>query len=97
MNDPLQNFVNGRWQVSNASDYLVVTNPATGQTIAQAPITPAAEVDFAVQAGTEAFKEWRRTPVTDRIQPLFQFKSLLEANLEDLARTVTLECGKTFS
>lgn len=35
-------------------------------------------------------------PVTDRIQYLFKFKQLLEANIDDMARTITNECGKTF-
>ena len=37
------------------------------------------------------------TPVTDRIQPLFKLKVLLEENLEELARTLTQECGKTLT
>src|SRR5205823_12280851 len=85
------------WQRSQVSDYLDITNPATAQVIAHAPRTPAADVDAAVQAAATAFPEWRRTPVTDRIQPLFRLKNLLEANLDDLARTITEECGKTYA
>jgi malonate-semialdehyde dehydrogenase (acetylating) / methylmalonate-semialdehyde dehydrogenase len=96
MPQPLLNFINGAWQSSDASQ-LDVTNPATAEVIAQAPLTPAAEVDAAVQAAAAAFPGWRRTPVTDRIQPLFRFKALLEANLDDLARTITTECGKTYA
>src|SRR5439155_1227687 len=65
--------------------------------IAEMPLTPASEVDAAARAAAEAFRGWRRTPVTERIQPLFRFKSLLEANLDDLARTITSECGKTYA
>jgi malonate-semialdehyde dehydrogenase (acetylating)/methylmalonate-semialdehyde dehydrogenase len=42
-----------------------------------------------------AFEQWRQTPVTDRIQPLFKLKGLLEDNIESLAKTITDECGKT--
>jgi malonate-semialdehyde dehydrogenase (acetylating)/methylmalonate-semialdehyde dehydrogenase len=35
--------------------------------------------------------------VTDRVQPLFHLKQLLEEHLEELARTVTMECGKTLA
>jgi malonate-semialdehyde dehydrogenase (acetylating)/methylmalonate-semialdehyde dehydrogenase len=31
-----------------------------------------------------------------RVQPLYALKRLLEVNADDLARTITLECGKTF-
>ncbi len=95
MAQQLLNFINGRWQASEARDHLGVTNPATAEVIAEAPLTPASEVDAAARAAAAAFNEWRRTPVTDRIQPLFRLKNLLEANLDDLARTITNECGKT--
>ena len=36
-------------------------------------------------------------PVTDRVQFLFKLKSLLEEQFEDLARTITMECGKTLA
>ncbi len=90
----LLNFVNGQWQKSSTSHFGNVMNPATAQVQAQVPLSPGAEVDAAVQAASVAFQEWRRTPVGDRIQPLFKLKQLLEDNLEDIARTITLECGK---
>jgi malonate-semialdehyde dehydrogenase (acetylating) / methylmalonate-semialdehyde dehydrogenase len=93
----LLNFINGGWQRSEATEHLGVTNPATAEVIAEAPLTPVSEVDAAAHAAVMAFKEWRRMPVTDRIQPLFRLKNLLEANLDDLARTITHECGKTYS
>jgi malonate-semialdehyde dehydrogenase (acetylating)/methylmalonate-semialdehyde dehydrogenase len=97
MPQQLLNYINGSWHRSDAGDHLHVTNPATAQVIAEAPRTPAAEVAAAVQVAASAFPEWRRTPVTDRIQPLFRLKGLLEANLDDLARTITQECGKTLA
>ena len=88
MAQQLLNFIEGRWQRSEASDHRGVTNPATAEVIAEAPLTPASEVEAAARTAAAAFNEWRRTPVTDRIQPLFRLKNLLEANLDDLARTI---------
>jgi malonate-semialdehyde dehydrogenase (acetylating)/methylmalonate-semialdehyde dehydrogenase len=48
-----------------------------------------------VKAASAAFEGWRRTPPTERIQYLFKLKQLLEENFEDIARTITLEAGKT--
>ena len=42
-----------------------------------------------------AFPAWRRVPVGERIQYLFKLKTLLEENIEELARTITMEAGKT--
>ena len=55
----------------------------------------AAEVDAGVRAAASAFPAWRRTPATERVQFLFKLKSALEANLEEISRTITMECGKT--
>src|SRR5262249_14807579 len=93
----LLNFVNGRWSKSTATDYLPVLNPAKGEAIARVPLSSAADVDAAVGAARRAFAEWRRMPVSDRVQYLFKLKNLLEENLEDVARTITLECGKTLA
>jgi malonate-semialdehyde dehydrogenase (acetylating)/methylmalonate-semialdehyde dehydrogenase len=40
---------------------------------------------------------WRRTPPAERIQYLFAFKQKLEEHFEDLARTITMEAGKTLT
>ncbi len=93
-NGNLLNFVNGQWQKSSTSHYSAVMNPATAQVQAHVPLSPGAEVDAAVQAASVAYQSWRRTPVGDRIQPLFKLKTLLEENIDDIARTITLECGK---
>lgn len=97
MNQPLQNYINGDWQPSAASDYGAVINPATAQLLAQVPLSPAAEIDQAAQAAQAAFQTWRRTPPTERVQYLFRLKVLLDEHREDLARTITLECGKTLA
>lgn len=91
----LLNYIGNRWVESKAAEYLVVTNPATGEALARVPLSPAVEVDEAARAAAAAFPEWRRTPAGDRIQYLFKFKQLLEENFQEIARTITLECGKT--
>ncbi len=91
----LSNFVEGRWELSAASEWLEVANPATAEPLARVPITPADEVDRAARAAAVAFEQWRRTPVTERVQYLFRLKQLLEDDFEDLARGITRECGKT--
>jgi len=93
----LANHVGGAWSTPSSDRRLPVVNPATGRTLAEAPLSGAAEVDGAVQAAAAAFPDWRRTPAGDRIQVLFKAKSLLEAQLDLLARTITEECGKTLA
>src|SRR6202789_1003008 len=92
----LTNYINGQWTDSQATEWRDGINPATGETLAQVPLADAAEVNQAVEAASAAFPEWRRTPPEDRIQPLFKLKMLLEDHLDDIARIITQENGKTF-
>ncbi len=94
--ETLLNYISGQWHRSTAAEQLEVHNPATAEVIASVPLSSRAEVDRAVQAALAAFPGWRNTPVVDRVQPLFRLKVLLEDNIEGLARTITMEAGKTY-
>ena len=91
----VKNYIDGAWRESQAQEWLDVPNPATGEVLGQVPLSPAGEVDHAAQAAAAAFQEWRRTPAVERVQHLFKLKYLLERHFEELARTITLENGKT--
>ena len=92
----LKNCSNGDW-VSAGAGELDVINPATSEVLAQVPVSSVDQVEVVVQHARQAFAGWRRTPVTDRIQYLFRYKQLLEENLDELARTISLESGKTLA
>ena len=91
----LLNFVGGSWQRVDATDGIPVHNPATGEVLSTAPLSPSAAVARAVEAAQKALPAWRRTPPGDRIQPLFRLKALLDAQFSEVARLITQECGKT--
>jgi malonate-semialdehyde dehydrogenase (acetylating)/methylmalonate-semialdehyde dehydrogenase len=93
----ISNYIAGHWQEADASEWLDVVNPATGEALAKVPLSTAAEVARAVESAAAVFPEWRRTPPEDRIQPLFKLKQLLEDHLDELSRIITQENGKTFA
>jgi malonate-semialdehyde dehydrogenase (acetylating)/methylmalonate-semialdehyde dehydrogenase len=95
MAENLYNYINGEWRSSQATSFLDVTNPATGEVLGSVPLSPPEEVDLAAQAAQAAYPAWRRIPAPTRIQYLFKLKDLMEAHFEDLARSVTIENGKT--
>lgn len=97
MSERLQNFIDGGWQTSAAQETLKVMNPASAQVLVEVPLSPAEEVNKAADGAAKAFIGWRRTPVGDRIVPMFKLRELLVANREDLALTITNECGKTLA
>ena len=94
-NKKLSNYINGQWQTAATANTLPVVNPATAEILAQVPLSPASAIEAAVHSAAAAFADWRRTPALERIQYLFKMKELLEENFEAIARTITLECGKT--
>ena len=72
-------------------------NPATGEELGRVPLCGANEVEQAARSATRAFPTWRRVPVMDRVQYLFQLKMLLEQSFEEISRIITMECGKTLA
>jgi malonate-semialdehyde dehydrogenase (acetylating)/methylmalonate-semialdehyde dehydrogenase len=94
--EKILNYVNGEWIAAETVEFMDVINPATAELLAKTPLGKAAEVDSAVLFAAQAFKEWRHVPVLERIKPLFKLRDLLVQNFDDLARTITMECGKTF-
>ena len=96
MVDQIVDFINGQWTDAQAANRLNIINPALAKPIAEVVLTPQEIVAQAVEAAHKAYLEWRRVPVGERVQPLYKLKALLEANIEDIARTITNECGKTY-
>ena len=90
----VRNFIGGCWEQPAAAQTEPVYNPATGEVIAETPLSTAADVDRAVQAAARAYPAWSGTPVIQRIQILFRFKALLEEHFQELGAMVTLENGK---
>lgn len=95
MSELLRNYINGEWLWASTDDALDVVNPATNEVLARVPLSGRDDVARAAEAAAAAQREWRRVPVTDRIQYLFHMKQVLEENFEEISRTITLECGKT--
>jgi malonate-semialdehyde dehydrogenase (acetylating)/methylmalonate-semialdehyde dehydrogenase len=95
----LSNFINGTWCGSGEQQCLEVINPANQESLGKVPCGSgtATDMDTAVQAASSALSDWRNTPVMDRVQPLYKLKSLLEQHKQEIAETITLECGKTLT
>jgi len=94
--EKLKNYINGKWVDSHSDQFTDVVNPATQEVLAKVPFGTGQDVGDAAIAAHEGFQEWRNTPVSKRVQYLFKLKTILEDNLDDIARTITLESGKTF-
>lgn len=90
----LKNYIDGEWTSSQSTEILDVTNPATGDPIAQVPLSIPGEMEQAIQAAKEVFWEWRETPAVVRARYMFRLKALMEEHFEDLAHAIVIEHGK---
>jgi malonate-semialdehyde dehydrogenase (acetylating)/methylmalonate-semialdehyde dehydrogenase len=91
----VQNFINGRFVDSTASSYLRLVSPVDGVELSEVPLSPAADLDEAVDAANKIFATWAKTPIKERVQVFFRYKYLLEKNLRELAALIQEENGKT--
>jgi len=97
MSKILKNYINGQWVESRNTAMFSVINPATGMSIAEVPAGCSQDIQDAATSANDAWKEWKNTPATQRVQYLFKMKQLLEVHTDEIAGICTAECGKTFA
>ncbi|HOG15765.1 MAG TPA: CoA-acylating methylmalonate-semialdehyde dehydrogenase [Syntrophales bacterium] len=90
----LRYCVNNEWRESATKKYMAVTDSSTGEVMAEAPCCTVEEVESAVQAAVAAYPGWSSTPVQQRMEVMFQFRTLLQQHLEELTLSVSKELGK---
>jgi succinate-semialdehyde dehydrogenase/glutarate-semialdehyde dehydrogenase len=87
-------YIDGAWVAADGGETLNVTNPATGEVIAQVASCGRDETRRAIAAARAAQVDWRRKPVKERSAILRRWFDLMMANQEDLAQILTAEQGK---
>ncbi|MBZ9936689.1 CoA-acylating methylmalonate-semialdehyde dehydrogenase [Mesorhizobium sp. BR1-1-16] len=93
--DKIANLIGGKKQPSASARMAPIFNPATGEQIAELPLSTAAELDAAVAVAKAAFPAWAETTPLKRARVMFRFKDLLEQNADRIARAISAEHGKT--
>ncbi|MBS1702223.1 MAG: aldehyde dehydrogenase family protein [Armatimonadetes bacterium] len=73
---------------------LVVTSPIDGSILARLRVDTPASVNAKIAKSVEAFKQWREVPAPKRGELVRVLGNKLRERKEDLAKLVTLECGK---
>jgi succinate-semialdehyde dehydrogenase/glutarate-semialdehyde dehydrogenase len=71
-----------------------VTNPATGEVIAEAPEVDAASVELALTSAGDAFQTWSRMPLSQRQPIILNCAELLEQNRDAIIDLLIAETGK---
>ncbi|MCL4135431.1 UNVERIFIED_CONTAM: hypothetical protein GTU68_002465 [Idotea baltica] len=73
-----------------------IMNPSTGEVISTLPLSGKSDLDKAVNAAESAFPAWSGLTLKERVQYFFTYRSLLEKHMDELAKLVQLENGKTY-
>ena len=95
--NPVQNFIGGKFVNIRSDKSLDVVSPIDGTLLSVVPMSAAKDLDDAVKAAKAAFTGWSKTPIKERVQVFFRYKTLLEKNLQELATLCSEENGKTYS
>jgi malonate-semialdehyde dehydrogenase (acetylating)/methylmalonate-semialdehyde dehydrogenase len=93
----IRHFVNGSSFEGASGRFGEVFNPNTGEVQARVQLATAGELDLAVQAALTAFPAWSATNPQRRARVMFEFKRLVEANMQDLAEMLSAEHGKVIA
>jgi betaine-aldehyde dehydrogenase len=90
----LENFIDGAFRPAVDGDTEPVLNPATGEEIAQAPVSGSADINMAVAAARRAFESWSQTTPAARAEALLAIAGAIEEHGEELAREEAINAGK---
>lgn len=72
-----------------------ILDPATGDQVGTLHLGDAATVDRAVEIGRAAQRDWAQVSLSKRTQILYRMRQLMLENVEEIARAITREHGKT--
>ena len=91
----LHHYIGGQKVEGTSGRFSPIYNPAKGEVTAQAPLASAGEVENAIAIAEAALADWAETPPGRRAQIMFNFRSLIKENMDDLAVMLSSEHGKT--
>lgn len=93
----INHFIGGASFTGSSGRFSDVFKPNTGEVQARVQLATAAEMDRAVQAAQDAFEGWSSTNPQRRARVMFEFKRLVEANMDELAEMLSAEHGKVIA
>lgn len=90
----VKQFINGKKTESSSSVTTPIYNPSLGQIIGEVHHASQAEIQAAIDSAKKAYPTWALTSPAKRARVLFQYKELIEKNMDVLAELLSQENGK---
>ncbi|MCF8109588.1 MAG: aldehyde dehydrogenase family protein [Desulfohalobiaceae bacterium] len=91
----LKFHINGEWVEPKSTDVQEITNPATGEAIAELTTAGSGEARSAVEAAHQAFQTWKDYPMRERARLLFDMRARFEERFDEMTRVLTQDHGRT--
>lgn len=90
----VKNYIGGKF-INGVKKMMEVISPLDGVLLSEVPLSTKSDLNDAVEAAQMAFESWSTTPIKERVQIFFRYKTLMEKNLRELGALVQRENGKT--
>ena len=90
-----ENWINGKYQSAKSEKTISVISPYFDQEIATIPESNFADLDNAVKNAQSIFPSWSHLNIRARAEVMFNLKSIIENNLDEMAELIALDNGKT--
>ena len=90
----IKNYISGNL-ISYSQKYLPVDDPSTGEQIGKVVLSNKEDFENVISSSKKSFLEWSKITPLKRSRILSKYKEILEKNIENLAKLVSNEHGKT--
>ena len=87
-------LIDGVWRAGSEDKSQPLLNPATGEEIARVPHASSADLDEALVAAEKGFRVWKAMTAIERYRIMMKAADLIDADIERIARNLTMENGK---
>ena len=91
----LDNYINGKIVVGKSNKYLPVDDPSKGEIISEVLLSNLNDYNSLVDSSEKAFESWSEITPLKRARIISKFKENIEKDLDNIAKLVSIEHGKT--
>lgn len=91
----IHNYIAGEVVSSNSGNTQDILDPATGEVTGKVDLSSSQEVSEAIAAAKKAWPAWAEMTPAKRSRFMFKLKYLLDENIQELAKIISSEHGKT--
>ena len=90
----IKNYINGS-SSSLSQNFIDIDDPSKGEKIAEVVLSSKEDFSKVLESSQNAFFNWSKTTPLKRSRIISKYKEILEKNIDELAKIISVEHGKT--